>query len=188
MKVALYARVSTDLQNPAMQRSALEEKAKREGWDAEYFEEMETTRRTRPVKNDLYQALLRKEYDAVCVWKLDRWARSTQEASREIETLYKRGILFISLTENIDLSTASGMFQFNVISAFAQFERDLIRERTRESFYIDKEGVTRSRRSNKAVGKRGKDDGPRKKGGYYLRYHKQTPPRKIEVVHRVEDE
>lgn len=184
MKVALYARVSTDMQDPLMQRRALEEKAKREGWEHVYYEEVESTRKTRPVKYGLYQELLDKKYDAVCVWKLDRWARSTQEASREIETLFTRGVSFISLTESIDLSTAAGRLQFNVISAFAQFERDLIRERTKEAFYVDDEGVTRSKRTDKAVGKRGKDDSPRKKGGYYLRYSKQTPPRKNDVARK----
>lgn len=173
MNVALYARVSTDMQDPLMQKRALEEKAKREGWEYIYFEEIESTRKSRPIKYALYQELLNKNFDAVVVWRLDRWARSTQEASREIEALFNKGVKFISLTENIDLTTAAGMLQFNVISAFAQFERDLIRERTKEAFYVDAEGVTRSKRKNKAVGKRGKDDNPRKKGGYYLRYQKK---------------
>jgi len=177
MKVALYARVSTDMQDPLMQRRALEEKAKKEGWSFDYFEETESTRKTRPVKYALFQKLLNKEYDAVVVWRLDRWARSTQEASREMEALLKRGVSFISIMENIDLTTAAGTLQFNIISAFAQFERDIISERT-------KEGLKHARN----VGKRGKDDSPRKKGGYYLRYNKQTPPRKINIELRSEDQ
>jgi len=158
-KVALYARVSKDMQNPEMQQKALVKKAKLEGWKSTYFEEKVSSRKTRPIKYELYQRLLNKEFDAVVVWKLDRWARSTQEASREIETLFNKGIPFISLTESIDLSTASGRLQFNVISAFAQFERDIISERT-------KEGLKHA----KNVGKRGKDKKPRKKSGYYLRH------------------
>ena len=183
MKVALYTRVSTGMQDPLMQKRALEEKAKREGWEYTYFEEVESTRKTRPIKYQLFQELLNRKYDAVVVWKLDRWARSTQEASREIEELFNKGVPFISLTEAIDLTTAAGMLQFNVISAFAQFERDLIRERTKEAFYRDSDGITRSKRTNKAVGKRGPDDSPRKKGGYYLRYSKQRLPRGTEVLH-----
>jgi len=159
MKVALYMRVSTKDQNLDMQKNALIEKAKREGWDYALFEEAESTRKTRPVKYQLYQQLLNKEFDAVVVWKIDRWARSTQELSREVTTLYERGVKFISLTDNIDLSNASGMLQFNIISAFAQFERDIISERTKEGL-----------KGKKNVGKRGKDKKRRRKSGYYRRW------------------
>ena len=171
MKVALYARVSKEMQNPEMQKQALLKKAKLEGWDYDYFEEKESSRKTRPVKYSLYRKLLKKEYDAVIVWRLDRWARSVQEASREIETLFNRKISFVSLTENIDLSTASGRLQFNVISAFAQFERDIISERT-------KEGLKHA----KNVGKRGKDKKPRKKSGYYLRHATKTTRNKYDPL------
>lgn len=158
-KVALYARVSTSDQKAKMQKNTLVSKAENEGWDYEYFEEQESTRKTRPVKNNLYHRLLKKEFDAVVIWKIDRWARSTQELSREITTLYNRGVKFISLTDNIDLSSASGVLQFNIISAFAQFERDIISERTKEGLKYAKN-----------VGKRGKDKKVRNKSGYWLRY------------------
>jgi len=169
--VALYARVSKEMQNPEMQEKALKKKAELENWTYDYFEEKESSRKTRPVKYDLYQRLLKKEYDAVVVWRLDRWARSVQEASKEIETLFNRNVPFISLTESIDLTTASGRLQFNVITAFAQFERDVISERT-------KEGLKHA----KNVGKRGKDKRPRRKSGYHLRWaskkvrDKYSPP------------
>ena len=162
MKIALYARVSTHEQNPEMQRNALIEKAEKEGWDYTLFEEMESTRKTRPVKYTLYQQLLNKVFDGVCVWKIDRWARSTQELSREVTTLFNKGVKFISLTDNIDLSSASGTLQFNIISAFAQFERDIISERTKEGL-----------KGKKNVGKRGRDKKKRNKSGYYLRWLKQ---------------
>jgi DNA invertase Pin-like site-specific DNA recombinase len=159
MKVALYARVSTDEQNPEIQKQALLKKTEMKGWEYEYFEEKESTRKTRPVKYALYHCLLRKEFDGVCVWKIDRWARSSQELVREITTLFNHGVKFISLTDNIDLSSASGMLQFNIISAFAQFERDIISERT-------KEGLKHA----KNVGKRGKDKKRRRRSGYYQRW------------------
>ena len=165
MKVAIYCRVSTEDQNPTMQKKALIEKAEKEGWEYNYFEEVESSRKTRPVKYDLYNRLLKGEYDAVCVWKIDRWARSTQELSREVTTLYDKGVKFISLTDNIDLSSASGTLQFNIISAFAQFERDIISERTREGL-----------RYARNVGKRGKDKRPRRKSGYYLRWSSKKRP------------
>ncbi len=164
MKVALYGRVSKDMQNPKMQEIALKNKAEIEGWEFNYFEEKESTRKTRPVKYALYQRLLKKEYDAVCVWKLDRWARSLQELSNEVKILWDRNVKFISLKENIDLSSATGRLQFNIFSAFAEFERDMISERT-------KEGLKHAEN----VGKRGPDkkDKPRRKSGYYLRWAKQ---------------
>lgn len=161
MKVALYARVSTDEQNPELQKQALLKKTETEGWKYEYFQEKESTRKTRPVKYALYQRLLKKEFDAVIVWKIDRWARSTQELSREVTTLYNKGVKFVSLTDNIDLSSASGTLQFNIISAFAQFERDIISERTKEGL-----------KGKKNVGKRGKDKKRRRRSGYYQRWSK----------------
>ena len=92
MKVALYVRVSTQEQNPEMQKKALIEKAEREGWDYEFFMEKESSRKTRPIKYDLYQRLLRKEFDAVVVWKIDRWAQSIQELSRAVTTLFNKDV------------------------------------------------------------------------------------------------
>jgi len=176
MKVALYARVSTLIQDAKMQKKALIKKAELEEWEYEYFEEQETTRKTRPIKYSIYKKCLDKEYGAVVVWKLDRWARSLQELVREVPVMFDRGVNFISLKENIDLSSASGRLQFHMFCAFAEFERDIISERTKQAFYVDDDGVTRSVKSGKAVGKRGKDkkDKPRRKSGYYLRWAKQT--------------
>lgn len=159
MNVALYARVSTDDQDPNMQKKALVKKAENENWDWKYFEEKETTRKTRPIKQSIYLKALAHEYDIVCVWKVDRWARSAQELAREIETLYKKGVKFVSLTDPVDLTTDTGWLQFQIISLFAEFERRMISTRT-------KEGLKHA----KNVGKRGKDKGLRKKSGYYLRW------------------
>jgi len=164
MKVALYARVSTEEQNPEMQIAQLKKKADLEGWEYDLYEEKESTRKTRPIKYELYNKLLAKEYDAVVVWKLDRWARSTQEASREIETLFNRGVSFISLTDHIDLSTASGRLQFHIITAFAEFERDIIRERVKAGMKNSKKRLGRPKGS--------KDKKPRRKSGYYMRWNK----------------
>lgn len=159
LKVALYARVSTVEQNLNNQIAALEARAKREGWEYDIYREKISTRKTRPEKDRLYKICLERGYDAVVVWKIDRWARSLTELVRDITTLYERGVAFISLQDNIDLSSASGRLQFNIISSFAQYERDIISERT-------KEGLKHA----KNVGKRGKDKKPRRKSGYY-RYH-----------------
>jgi DNA invertase Pin-like site-specific DNA recombinase len=171
MKVALYARVSTEEQNAELQIQALQRKAKSEGWNFDMFEEKESSRKTRPIKYELYQQLLDKKYDAIVVWKIDRWARSMDELVREVKTLFERGINFISLTDHIDLSSASGKLQFHILSAFAQFERDIISERT-------KEGLKHA----KNVGKRGKDKGIRNKSGYYRRWDKKRVPRETDAI------
>lgn len=165
MKTAIYCRVSTEEQTTENQKIRLEEYAKRNNWQYELFEETMSSRKTRPIKQELLRKLRNKEYDCVLVWKLDRWARSSQELSLEIEELFKRGIMFVSLSDNIDLSTATGKLQFQILSAFAEFERNLIRERTLE-------GLNRAKLQGKTLGrpKGSKDQKRRKKGGYYLRY------------------
>jgi len=170
MKCALYCRVSTSEQHPENQKLQLINHAQKEGWEYELFEEKESTRHTRPVKNDLYLRLLKKEFDAVIVVALTRWARSLSELVRDVNALWNKGIKFISLKESIDLSSATGKLQFHMFCAFAEFERDMISERTKEAFYTDENGIKRSIKTNNAVGKSGKDKKRRRKSGYYQRW------------------
>ena len=165
MKVALYARVSTWGQTTENQKIILEEHATRQGWDFELVEESESTRKSRPIKYALYQRLRNKEFDAVCVLKLDRWGRSLSEVSTEIKELYDKGVKFISIRDNIDLSSPQGMLQFNMIASFAQFERDLIRQNTMD-------GLERAKKQGKTLGrpKGSKDKKRRRVSGYHLRY------------------
>ena len=94
------------------------EYAKKEGWDFEVFEEKESTRKTRPIKYALLQKLRDKEFDAVAVTKLDRWGRSLKELTDEILELHNKKIGFISLKDNLDLSSATGKMQFQMICVF----------------------------------------------------------------------
>lgn len=172
MKTAIYCRVSTQEQTTENQRIRLVEYANRNNWDYEVIEEVMSSRKTRPKKAELLQRLRQREFDAVLIWKLDRWARSSQELALEVEELYNKNIKFISLSDNIDLSTATGKLQFQILSAFAEFERNLIRERTLE-------GLHRARKQGKHLGrpKGKKDSRPRRKSGYFMRYikDKKTP-------------
>lgn len=84
-----------------------------------------------------------------------------------------KGVDLIITSQNIDTKTASGKLLFHVLGAVAEFEAELISERTKAGFYIDKEGITRSVKKNKAVGKRGKDKKKRRTSGYNLRYQKK---------------
>lgn len=153
MKVAIYARVSTEDQNTQNQVSVLKEYAKRMGWDYEVFTENMSTRKTRPVQWELYNRLLKREYDGLLIYKFDRWARSTKELVEHIERLIEKNIQITSYTENLDLNSSMGRAMFTIISAFAQLERDIISERT-------KAGLARAKAQGKTLGR------PRKKRGY----------------------
>ena len=163
-KIALYCRVSTTEQTNENQKLRLVEYANSKGLEYDIFEEVESSRKTRPVKQALLQKLRSKEYDAVVVFKLDRWARSSSELILDTKELLDKGIGFISISDNLDFSTASGKLHFQILSAFAEFERELIRERTIE-------GLRRAKSQNKTLGrpKGSKDSKQRKRSGYILK-------------------
>ena len=163
-KVAIYCRVSTSDQNNTNQEIRLTEYCLSKSWSYDIYKEVESSRKTRPVKQELLKKLRQKEYDAILVFKLDRYARSTTELILEIKELTDRGISFISLSDNLDFSTATGKLHFQILSAFAEFERELIRERTIE-------GLKRTKLQGKTLGrpKGSKDKSKRPNGGYIIR-------------------
>ncbi len=143
---ALYSRVSTDDQTTLNQTLQLKRYAESKGWEYDLFEEQESTRKSRPIKAQLLHLLRAGKYQGIVVTKLDRYARSSTELLIEIQELINRGIEFHSISENLDFSTATGRLHFNILSAFAEFERDLIRIRTIE-------GLERARMQGKKVGR-----------------------------------
>ena len=147
MKVAIYCRTSKIDQNPENQKIELKKYAKAMGYDYTIFEEQESTRKTRPVKNDIFQDALRKKWDLILVWKLDRWARSMQELINDLELLKQNNVQFKTLKENIVLDdNPTNKLMINILSSFAQFERDIIRERTMA-------GLERARQQGKKLGR-----------------------------------
>ena len=108
LNMALYARVSTVSQTTENQVLKLEDYAKRQGWNYTIFEETLTTRKTRPIKQQVLTMLRSKQFDGVCIWRLDRWARSTTELILEIKEMYDKEIIFKSISDNIDFSTPAG--------------------------------------------------------------------------------
>ncbi len=163
-KVALYCRVSTTEQDTLNQEFRLVDYAKTKGWNYDLYKEIESSRKTRPVKQDLLQKLRKNEYDAIIVYKLDRYARSSSELILEVKELVEKGVAFISISDNLDFSTASGKLHFQILCAFAEFERELIRERTIE-------GLKRTKIQGTKLGrpKGSKDAKPRPKAGYLIR-------------------
>jgi DNA invertase Pin-like site-specific DNA recombinase len=120
-----YARVSTLDQNLALQRDALTEA----GCEKIFIEQMSGAVTDRPALREALEYA--RSGDALIVWKLDRLARSMKQLIETIEGLRLRSIGFRSLTEAIDTTTAQGVLVFHMFSALAEFERALIRERTR---------------------------------------------------------
>jgi DNA invertase Pin-like site-specific DNA recombinase len=146
MRVAIYYRTSKRDQHPEMQKLKLLEYANKMGYEYELFEERESTRKTRPVKEEVLKRLRQRDFDGVLIYKLDRWARSLPELVLEVQELIDKQISFISINDAIDLTTATGRLYFHILSAFAQFERDLIRERTLD-------GLDRARADGKICGR-----------------------------------
>jgi len=119
-----YARVSTDDQNPSLQIDAL----KAAGCDKIFVEKASGADRDRPV---LAKALAYvREGDVFCVWKLDRAGRSVSHLIEIVEDLKARKVGFKSLNDAIDTTTAAGNLMFQIMASFAEFERNIIRERT----------------------------------------------------------
>ena len=168
--VALYCRVSLSngSQTTENQRIRLVEYATKNSLTYDIYEEEESTRKTRPVKQALMERLRNHEYDAVIVYRLDRWARSSTELILGAKELLDKGIGFISVSDNLDFNSATGKLHFAILSAFAEFERELIRERTIE-------GLRRAKMQGKRPGrpKGSKDTKKRRKSGYILREAKK---------------
>ncbi len=132
-RVALYARVSTlNGQNPDMQLAELREYAQRRGWEVagEYVDlGVSGSKESRPELNRMLKDAHARSFDAIACWKLDRLGRSLKHLVTTIEDLNCYGVTFVSLRDNLDLSTPSGRLMMHLLGAMAEFERELIRER-----------------------------------------------------------
>jgi DNA invertase Pin-like site-specific DNA recombinase len=136
MKAAIYARVSTanNGQDPTMQTRELREYCDRRGWTVagEYVDiGISGTKEKRPELDRLLGEAHRRRFDAVVVWRFDRFARSVSHLLRALETFKSLGIEFVSLSEQVDTSTPTGKMVFTVLGAVAELERSLIVERVR---------------------------------------------------------
>ncbi len=121
-----YARVSTEAQNLDRQLDALE----KYGVDMIYNEKMSGTKKNRPELTKLLDRIT--EGDTVVVESLSRLGRSTKDLIELTETFQSKGVNLVSLKESIDTNSPTGKLLFTLMSAIAQFERDVITDRTRE--------------------------------------------------------
>ncbi|WP_342047668.1 recombinase family protein [Bacillus sp. OTU530] len=139
-----YVRVSTVNQDLESQLQTLEN----ENCDKIYSEKFTGTKTERPVFTELLEML--KEGDTLVVTKLDRFARTTEHGIRTVKELFERGVKVHILNMGLVENTPTGRLIFNILSAFAEFERDMIVERTQEGKAIAKQrGDFREGRPNK---------------------------------------
>ena len=132
MRIGIYARVSTKDQSCELQVRDLRAYCTARGFDLirEYVDVGQSgAKDSRPELNKLMDDARKRQFDAIVVWRFDRFARSTKHLLSALEEFRSLGIQFISYQENIDTSSALGQALFTIVSAVAQLERDLIRER-----------------------------------------------------------
>ena len=147
-RAGLYARVSTnDQQTLAMQNRAMREYAVRRGWTiALQVRDVNSGATRREAREKLLEAARRRDIDVVLVWRLDRWGRSVTDLLATLQELDHLGVGFVSLTEALDLTTPAGRAMAALLAVFAEFEREVLRERTRA-------GLAHARQNGKRLGR-----------------------------------
>jgi putative DNA-invertase from lambdoid prophage Rac len=148
LRVGLYARVSTDEQQTIpLQIRALREYAARRGWTvAMQVKEIGSGASARQLREQIVEAARRREIDVVLVWRLDRWGRSVTDLLATLQELDHLGVGFVSLTEPLDLTTPAGRAMAGLRAVFAEFERELLKERVRA-------GLAHARQNGKRLGR-----------------------------------
>lgn len=147
-RVGLYARVSThDQQTLSLQMRAMREYAAKRGWIvATQIKEVGSGAAARELRENLLAAARRREIDVVLVWRLDRWGRSLVDLVVTLKELADLGVSFVSLTEALDLTTPTGRAMAGLLSVFAEFEHEILRERIRA-------GIAEARQKGKRFGR-----------------------------------
>lgn len=145
IRAGLYARVSThDQQTLRLQNRALRDYAARRGWTiAVEINEVGSGASVRELRQKLLAAARRRDIDLIVVWRLDRWGRSMADLVMTLQELRDLGVGFVSLTEALDLTTPSGRAMAGLLAVFAEFERELLRERVRAGLAHARENGTR---------------------------------------------
>ena len=147
-RVALYARVSThDQQTLPMQLETMRAYAERRGWCiASTIEEVGSGAKTRPRREELLRAARRREIDVILVWRLDRWGRSLVDLVSTLQEVTALNVGFVSLNEALDLTTPAGRAFAGMLAVFAEFERDILRDRV-------KAGIAQARKDGRPHGR-----------------------------------
>src|SRR5579872_6567364 len=148
VRAGLYTRVSThDQQTLPLQNRALREYAVRRGWTiVKQVKEVGSGASQREAREKLLEAARRREIDGVLVWRLDRWGRSVTDLLSTLQELQHLNVGFVSLTEALDLTTPAGRAMAALLAVFAEFEREILRERVRA-------GLAHARQNGKTLGR-----------------------------------
>lgn len=149
IRAAIYTRVSTTHQSTDLQRQELAEYASLRGFVVvNHYEDIATGTSTikRPKWQEMMASARRRKFDVVLCWKLDRFSRSLKDLVVSLQELESVGVKFISLRDNIDLTTPSGRLMVHLVSAFSEFEASIIRERV-------KAGIAAARAKGKKFGR-----------------------------------
>jgi DNA invertase Pin-like site-specific DNA recombinase len=147
-RAGLYARVSThDQQTLPMQLSAMREYARNRGWEiAVEVKDVGSGAALRQKREELIAAAKRRDIDLVVVWRLDRWGRSLVDLVNTLQELSSLKVGFISLNEALDLTTPSGRALAGMLAVFAEFEKDILRDRV-------KAGIAQARKEGRPHGR-----------------------------------
>ena len=148
LRAALYARVSThDQQTLPMQLSAMRQYVRKRGWVTAFeVKEVGSGGVLRQKREELLAAARRREVDVIIVWRLDRWGRSVVDLVTTLQELSSVKVGFVSLTEALDLTTPSGRALAGMLAVFAEFERDILRDRV-------KAGIAQARKEGRPHGR-----------------------------------
>jgi putative DNA-invertase from lambdoid prophage Rac len=176
-RVGLYARVSThDQKTLPLQIRTMREYAANCGWEiAVQIKEVGSGAVERELREKLIAAARRREIDVVLVWRLDRWGRSLVDLVITLKELAELGVGFVSLTEALDLTTPTGRAMAGLLSVFAEFEHEILRERIRA-------GLVEARRKGTKLGR---PTTAAKKSGQIRKLHRAGVS-KAEIARRLE--
>lgn len=185
MKVALYLRVSTAEQTTLNQELELKEYCNRQGFEVFNIykdEGVSGSKTSRPQLDLMLQDMRQGYFDCIVVWKLDRLGRSTQHLLQLLEEFQNKNVRLICTDMNIDTGTPQGKFFFTIVGAFAELEKEMIRERINL-------GLARRKSQGGKLGrlKGSKDKSKRSRLGYYQRWArtKKTSPQKTKKKYKI---
>lgn len=152
-RAAIYVRCSTTAQDTDLQRREIEQYVNARGWSFSLYEDQgySGTNDRRPMLQALLRDARLRKFDVIVCWKLDRFFRSLKHLVLTLQDLTDVGIEFISLRDNVDLTTASGRLMIQIIGAFSEFEAAIIKERVRA-------GLAAAKAKGKKLGRPKKTD------------------------------
>lgn len=150
MKTAIYMRVSTDKQSTELQEREISMfLTSKQFKEVEIYKDEDISGRTtsRPALNRLLKDCKEGKIKTLVVWKLDRLFRSLVDLITHLKEFQRQGIIFVSIKENIDLSTPTGVLMMQILGAFSEYEREMIVMRV-------KSGLANAKAKGKKLGRR----------------------------------